>query len=228
MLQVVVIGLFLASSSWAGLNCPLFAALPFPVQNCDDNAKMGQVALNCERSYRKQVKKAQAEVLAKFQDQIAKMKKQQSDSFDRTQAGYEEARKRLDDLVAEGSVARASVDDLLANIAYPEDYDEPELTGKSAQDYLASQHCFSIPEHVFQQSQQIIDKVMSDLKATREAMLGSQNAAGSASSKVQQMGGVSAVRNSKGTGSGSKIGGTSSNPASDITGTKAKDTDVLP
>ncbi len=198
------------------------------MQVCDDNEKMGHAALNCVRSYRDDVAKAQAEVLAKFQSQIAEMKAQQSDSFDRTQAGYQDARKRLDALLAEGKEARAAVDDLRANIAYPEDYDEPDLIRMSTQAYLSSQNCFSIPDHVFQQAQFMIDKIMSDLAATQEAMLGKESGAGTASAHVRVLGGNSSVKNTNGVGSGKSVNGQSRPPASDITGTKPPGSDDLP
>lgn len=202
--------------------CATYATIPFPMLDCDDNEKLGREALSCVQAYYDHVQKAQGDVLKKFQAQVAKLKDQQNDSFDRTQAGYEDARKQLDKLLIDGAIARAAVDDLYLNMSFPEDYDEPETTGMSREKYLASQDCYAIPQRVMLQSQAMIDKMMNDLRATQAAMLGKQDGAQARSADVQALERRREPAHTSGQGAGTVgIGaGRSRTPASTITGVR--------
>jgi hypothetical protein len=228
LLQFLTIFLLAAAPARADFACHDFAHLPFQAEDCDDNEKVGQDALECVRSYHAHVQKAQADVLAKFQAQIAQLKNQQSDSFDRTQAGYEDARKKLDALISDGHVAHAAVDDLLDNLAFPEDYDHPEITGKKTEAYLATSKCYSIPRRVLQQSQVMIDKMLDDLAATKVSVQSMGNGSGTRSANVQVLESNRAIANTHGAGSGKVGSGRSGGSASDITGVKPKGAGDLP
>jgi hypothetical protein len=203
----------------AAFVCTDAGGLPFELQDCDDNEKLGHEALRCVNDYYNHVQAAQADVLRKFQEQIAKQKKQQSDSFDRTAEGYANARKRLEALIQEGKGARAAVDSLQDAMVYPEDYDEPEVTGQSTEEYLRDQECWSVTSRVMKQSQAMLDKMMNDLSTTEAAMGGKQNTSTVRSAHVQELDRTQSISRTKGTGSGIPAG-KSRVPASDITGTE--------
>ena len=76
MLPFFVFPLLSIHLAHADFACHDVQHLPFKIEDCDDNEKMGRDALECVRSYYAHVQKAQAEVLAKFQEQIAKLKDQ--------------------------------------------------------------------------------------------------------------------------------------------------------
>lgn len=221
--RLILLGLILGISSPASagtFSCPMFAALTTPSDGCDDNVNLSQAALDCVQGYYNHVQAAQADVLAKFQEQVIKQKQLQNDSYDRTEEGYKNARKQLADLIAQGKAARASVDDLYLNFYFPSDYDEPELTGMSPRDYLSSQACYAQPERVVQQCQMMIDKIMADLAATEQAAFGKQSHSANRSDKVQAVEKNNAVSNTYGKGAGKVPSGNHRVPASDITGTK--------
>lgn len=207
--------------------CTMFDAGHFTLENCDDNARLSQAALDCTQAYHDRVRAAQAEVLRKFEEQVKAQKEMQSDSYDRTQEGYKNARKQLQDLIAEGKVARASVDDLYLNFYFPADYDEPEHTGMSSRDYLSSQSCYAQPEQIMLKCQKMIDKIMADLATTEEAAFGKQNKSGTRSAKVQALDQNMSVTQTKGAGAGVSSG-KHRRPASDITGIKPKGSGNLP
>lgn len=207
--------------------CTLFDAGNFTLENCEDNARLSQAALDCTQAYYKRVQAAQADVLRKFEEQVKAQKEMQSDSYDRAQEGYKNARKQLQDLIAEGKMARASVDDLYLNFYFPEDYDEPEHTGMEPREYLSSQSCYAQPEQIMLKCQKMIDKIMADLAATEQAAFGKQNSSGTRSVKVQALDKNKAVSQTKGESTG-KLRGKSRVPASDITGIKPKGADELP
>ena len=220
---------FFGSSVWAAhFSCPGIAS--FPVENCDDNERLGREALQCARRYRDHVQKAQAEIYQEFQAQIAQLKEMQSDTFDRTSAGYKEARQRLEILIADGLVARTAVDELQAGMIFPEDYDQPAVTGMSTEEYLRSEACYAIPQKVMLQCQAVIDKMMGDIRATETAMFGKQGRAQARSSRVQRIEQSREAAHTKGRGPEDKRvpGGKSRAPASDITGVKAPGSDDMP
>lgn len=230
LLIFTIASLMGAAPAQAGV-CPLFDAGNFTLENCDDNARLSQAALDCTTAYYNHVQAAQADVLRKFQEQVKAQKDLQSDSYDRTQEGYKNARAQLQSLIEDGKKARASVDDLYLNFYFPEHYDEPKMTGMSPRDYLSSQACYSQPEQIMLKSQQMIDKIMADLAATEEAAFGKQNTSGTRSAKVQvlekakMLGQEKAATQQKIPGIPS---GKSRKPSSTITGIKPKGHNDLP
>jgi hypothetical protein len=208
--------------------CTNFEGLSYEVQNCDDNEQMGRTALACVRAYFDHVQQAQKEILSKFQTQIARQKEMQSDSFDRTQAGYEDARKSLQALIEEGTVVRSQVDDLYLNLVFPPDADNPSVTGMSTEKYLATEKCYAIPQRVMLQSQAMLDKMNNDLVQTENSMLQKENKSQTQSAKVQMIQPAARAASTKGKGAGEIPTGKSRNPASDITGTEKPRTDVIP
>lgn len=209
-----------ASAAEASTPCAGFAALDLQMGRCEDNAELGEAALACVRAYRDRIKTAQATVLAQFQAQIEKMKKEQNDSFDRTQAGYENARRTLQQLIAEGEQAKLSVDDLYNNLYFPADADEPEITGKSHDDYLNTTECFATPRNVLNQSKAMIDHMRTQLQQLEQVALGKQDRSGTRSVNVDTLTGGK-VGNSVGAGAGKAVPmGRHPAQSSDISGTK--------
>ena len=176
---------FTAPATATPAGCRLFASYGEEITSCEDNTVLGNAALACVRGYYNRVQSAQKDVLAKFQEQIAKMKEQQNDTFDRTQSGYEDSRKKLEALIAEGHEVRAVVDDLYLNLAFPPDAEEESFTGQSTESYLAQEDCYAIPQRVMIQSQQMTDKIVSDLEAVMAAALGKEYRAQNRSAHVQ-------------------------------------------
>jgi hypothetical protein len=188
---------------------------------CEDNAELGEAALACVRDYRDKVRAAQADVLSQFQSEIEKMKREQSDSFDRTQAGYEKARMTLRALIEEGKRDRLAVEELYYNLYFPPDSDAPEVTGLSHDDYLASEECFATPRNVLNQSKRMIEKMTNDLIQLEQLALGKQDHSGTRSANVQAIDPPKKVTGGVGVGSGKVFTGRKpANSSSDISGTK--------
>lgn len=230
ILLTLILHLAAPAPSAAAFSCPMFDALHGDFQNCDDNAYLSQAALDCTQSYYNHVQAAQADVLKKFQEQVAAQKSLQNDAYDRTQDGYRNARAQLEGLINDGKSARAAVDDLYVNFYFPEDYDEPETTHMAPREYLDANECYAAPEQVVLKCQKMIDKIMADLRATEEAAFGKQNTSTTRSAHVQELDHTPTAATTYGKGSGSVKGkgGDNRNPASDITGTKPPGADELP
>lgn len=209
-----------APTALAAAPCAGFEALDLKMGRCEDNAELGEAALACVRAYRDKVKAAQAEVLNKFQAEIEKMKREQSDSFDRTQAGYENARKTLRALIAEGHQAHHAVEDLYYNLYFPSDADNPDITGKSHDHYLESEECFATPRNVLNQSKAMIVHMRTQLEQLEQMALGKQNHSGTRSVNVQALEPPRKAGNTVGQGSGKAPAGRHPAQSSDISGTK--------
>ncbi len=220
-MNLALIALLLFSSSvQAAAPCAGFAALDLKMGRCEDNAELGEAALACVREYRARVQKAQTEVLNNFQAELEKMKKEQSDSFDRTQSGYEKARKTLQSLIQQGRNAHLAVEDLYYNLYFPSDSDAPEITGKSPEEYLDSEECFATPRNVLRQSKRMIEKMTNDLVQLEQAALGKQNHSGLRSTHVQAIEPPRKTSGTYGKGSGKAPGRRAPSSTSDISGTK--------
>lgn len=220
-LLLATIVIFSASEARGSPACGSFASLGDEMTRCEDNAELGEAALTCVKSYRARIQKAQAEVLNKFQAQIEAMKREQSDSFDRTQAGYEEARRTLHSLIEQGKQARASVDDLEANLYLPADFDDPAHTRMSTEEYLATEECYATPKKVLGQSRRMIDKMTNDLVQLEQLALAKQDRSGTRSVNVQAIDPPKKVTGGVGVGSGKAVPGRNpANSSSDISGTK--------
>lgn len=206
--------------AFAAAPCAGFASLDLKMGRCEDNAELGEAALACVRSYRDKVKAAQAEVLNKFQAEIEKMKREQGDSFDRTQAGYENARKTLRALIEEGRRNRLAVEDLYYNLYFPPDADEPGITGKSHDEYLASEECFATPRNVLNQSKAMIDHMRTQLEQLEQLALGKQKHSGTRSANVQALEPPKKAARTVGQGSGKAPAGRHPAQSSDISGTQ--------
>lgn len=207
-------------SALANKGCPTFAALGYELTRCEDNAEVGEAALACVRGYRDHIQRAQASVLARFQAEIEKMKREQGDSFDRTQAGYEKARKTLRILIEQGEQAALAVDDLEANLYVPADADNPSVTGMRTEEYVSKVECFATPRNVLRQSKRMIEKMTNDLVQLEQAALGKQNHSGLRSTHVQAIEPPRKTSGTYGKGSGKAPGRRAPSSTSDISGTK--------
>ena len=196
--------------------------------NCDDNEALGNEALSCVRKYYNYVQASQMEILAKFEAEIAKMKDEQSDTYNRSQSGYDETRKKLDALINDGQAARAAVNSLSDNLMFPEDYDQPAFTGMSKEQYLATEDCYAVPTRVMNQSKAMIDKIMNDLSSVEQTALGKENKSQNRSAEVQIIVPNQMAAKTKGKGAGDFAKKKFREPASDITGTDRPRTDLLP
>lgn len=189
-IKVGLWGIFLPLSATAlAENAPVcggYAAIPKP-QNCDDNEQIGKEALRCTRNYFHFVQASQRKILENFQKEIAQMKEQQTDTFNRTKTGYDKTREKLLALIEDGKAVRLQVDNLAANLFFPEDYDQPNVTGMSKEKYLATEDCYAVPTRVLNQSKQMLDKIMSDLTAVEKTAFGKQNISQYNSSDLQNI-----------------------------------------
>jgi len=212
----------LSSTAEATNLCHPFSAFKKKLGRCEDNYIVADEALNCLGYYYKHVEAGKLRVKKVFDEQIKKMKDKQSDSFDRTDEGYERARKEIQNLIADGVLARAVVDSYYAEMYFPEDYNMPSVTGMSTEKYLASEECFANPKLVLTKTQVMIDTIVNDLKAI-DLSSSKKEAKSQTRSKNVQVLTPSSVSNTKAQGAAvsPKVpAGTSPKSASDISGAK--------
>lgn len=153
------------SSSLAEANfCPKFADLRKPIKTCDDNFSLGDAAMDCIEKFETAIRVGQSKVKFLLNQKVAQMKQQQSGSYDTSDSSYEDAKKQLMLLIANGLQARSAVKEYLAEMQFPEDYEQPQVTGMSSEAYLKQETCFSAPLEVIQGSEQLIGKMVADLE----------------------------------------------------------------
>jgi hypothetical protein len=217
------IGLLVSEARAATPLCHPFSTFGKPLARCEDNFVVSEEALNCVDYYYKHVEAGKLKVKKIFDEQIAKMKKEQSDSFDRTDEGYARAQKEVNDLIATGALARTVVDGYFDEMYFPEDYDEPSVTGMSSEEYLATEECFAGPKKAIQEGQRMIDTIMADLKAMNLSAAKKESKSEKRSVNVQAIT-PKALPTTKGQGSAAPrvpaSAGKSQNGASDITNTQ--------
>lgn len=155
----------LGTSSQAAVLCPPFSSFQKPVKRCEDNFVLGHQALTCVEKYYSHVEKGKAKIDAQLKQQVEKMKKMQSDSYDRADAGYQKTQAELKQLIADGDLAKLAVDSYLPELFMPEDYDQPQHTGMTTEFYLSTEPCYATPKSAITDAQEMIAQIIADLKA---------------------------------------------------------------
>jgi hypothetical protein len=219
--SILALSLLAAEAGAATPLCHPFSSFGKVLGRCEDNYVVLEEAVNCAEYYEKHVEAGTKKVQKVFEEQLAKMKKQQSDSFDRTDEGYARAQKELDDLIATGKLARSVLDGYFDEMYFPEDHDAPEVTGMSTEEYLANEECFADPKKGIQETQRLVDLMMRDLEAMKTATARKETSSEKRSVNVKAVTPNKAVANTKGNGGAERVpAGKSQNGASDLTGTK--------
>jgi hypothetical protein len=204
--------------------CPSFASLKKPVKSCEDNFGLGDAAMNCIEKFESAIKVGQAKLQIALKAKVANMNSQQSGSYNTTDSSYENTKRDLLLLIANGLQAKAAVSEYLSELHFPEDYEQPAVTGMSSEDYLNQEPCFSAPREVIAGSNELIGKMVADLEKTAIAVGFKEKTSESRSTNVGVVKGAAVVgkekiNNSKvpaATPKGKDI------RSSDISGTKEK------
>lgn len=149
--------------------CPTFADLKKPIKTCDDNFSLGDVAMDCIEKFETAIRVGQSKVKFLLNQKTGQMKQQQSGAYNTSDASYEDAKKHLMQLIANGLQARSAVKEYLAEMQFPEDYEQPQVTGMSSEEYLKQETCFSAPLEVIQGSEELIGKMVTDLEKSAVA-----------------------------------------------------------
>jgi hypothetical protein len=97
------------------------------------------------------------------------MQDQQSGSYQTSDAAYADAKNQLLNLIANGLQAHAAVTEYLAEMKFPDDYEQPSVTGMSSEEYLKMEPCFSAPLEVIEGSKDLIGKMLADLEKSAVA-----------------------------------------------------------
>ncbi len=185
-----IISVFFISNLAEANFCPKFAQLRKPIKTCDDNFSLGDAAMDCIEKFETAIRVGQAKVKFLLNQKVGQMKQQQAESYNTSDSSYEDAKKQLMILIANGLQARNAVKEYLAEMQFPEDYEQPQVIGMSSEAYLKQETCFSAPLEVIQGSDELIGKMVADLEKsaiaaglqeavseTRNSNLGSLNQA---------------------------------------------------
>jgi hypothetical protein len=164
--------------------CHPFSDFGKPISRCEDNLALSESAMNCVDDLERHIEAGKVKIQKLLAAQVEKMKKQQSDSFDRSSVSYQEVQKVLNRLIADSEQAKADVDSYISELFLPEDYDQPKITGMSTKDYLASEPCYATPETIITGSSELISTMLGDLKATNLAALEKEAKSSDRSDKV--------------------------------------------
>jgi hypothetical protein len=122
-------------------------------------------------------------------------------------------------LIADGELAKKAVDSYSPVLFLPEDYDQPEITGISTKEYLASEPCYATPNTIISGSSDLLQEMIDDLKKTDVAALGKQASSDDRSNKVQNANpSQGGLQTGHATGNAGPKAGSSANPGSDVTG----------
>jgi hypothetical protein len=165
--------------------CPPFSALKREIAFCEDNFFLGNQALSCLEQYTKHVKSGQERVRRTLLAELAKMQNQQSGNFNTADASYQKAQRELERLIAAGNQAKLAVDGYLAELYFPEDWDEPSVLGQSSEDYLNSTPCFASSKRAITTASSLIAGMISDLQKTNLVAGSKQQSSAGYSDKVQ-------------------------------------------
>lgn len=164
MKTLIFLSIFLFSAMAEANFCPKFAQLRKPIKTCDDNFSLGDAAMDCIEKFETAIRVGQGKVKFLLNQKVSQMKQQQSDSYGTSDSSYEDAKKQLMLLIANGLQARSAVKEYLAEMQFPEDYEQPQVIGMSSEAYLKQETCFSAPLEVIQGSDELIGKMVADLE----------------------------------------------------------------
>lgn len=144
--------------------CPGVSQFKRPIKSCEDNFSLGDAAMNCIEKFEASIQVGQSKVKSMLSAQVNKMKDQQSGSYQTSDASYNDAKNQLLNLIANGLQAQAAVTEYLAEMKFPDDYEQPSVTGMSSEEYLKQEPCFSAPLEVIEGSKDLIGKMVADLE----------------------------------------------------------------
>jgi hypothetical protein len=210
--------LLLPQAAEAAHLCHPFSEFGKPMKRCEDNYVLGSEALTCVERFYKYVQDGKLTIKKDLDQQVARMRKQQSDSYDRADTGYKHTQQILKALIAEGEYGKSVVDGYFDELFFPEDWDEPSVTGMSTAEYLAKEPCFAIPKSVIGDSQKMIAKIIADLGAVDLSSGTKQQTSATRSEHGQSLTG-GAVAKTKGQAAPKPVPAGKTPPAaSDITG----------
>lgn len=180
---VLFFGLLTASDALAF--CPVFGSMDREISRCEDNFLLGNQAVACLEQYTQRVKDGQAKIRRTLEAELAKLQSQQNASFDTAYANYQDAQHELERLASEGIQTQLAVDGYMGELFFPEDWDNPSITGQSVSEYLNSSPCFASPKRAIATSSQLIAKMVSDLRQTSLTAGQKKQTSGTSSDKVQ-------------------------------------------
>lgn len=159
----ILVFLWPAVSSGASV-CGPFSSFNRQIKRCEDNFLLSKEAMKCVQRFDEKIQAGQVKVQKILQKHIDAMAREQSDSYATTDTSYSDARKELGKLISEGQEVKIALATYLAVMQFPEDLDNPNVTGMSAATYMAQEPCFATPKKIIIGSSDLVEKMINDLK----------------------------------------------------------------
>lgn len=167
--------------------CPSFRDLKHPITTCEDNFELSNAALDCLDLFTSHVKAGQARVRLQLQAELANLKTDQNGNFVGAEASYRKAQIEMQRLANDGILAKQALETYMAEMFFPDDWDQPKVTGMESAAYLASTACFASPRRALMSSQKLVSNMVTDLIKTNFAAGQKQGVASSHSQKSQNL-----------------------------------------
>ncbi len=218
----VVLSIILVSGSARGASyCHEASVVAAQFEDCGDNEYVSEAAILCLQKIEAEVKSAQAVVSTSAAANAARSKKSQTGKQNNAMKDYNFSKETLDTLIAR---AKGAQDEVLAYeplLKYPEDYNEPEITGMTPEAYLQNTACYQDNRNVLDTVLREMDYVIFDLEHARDVSEDLSGATNQNQSGLESVNASRAAGQTAGKGTAQKKG-SSQNSQSDITGTKPK------
>ncbi len=217
-LTLSFLGLGNAPEASAAL-CHSFADFGKKVKRCEDNFVLADSAMNCVDAYGNAIELGNRKIQKLLATQVSQMKEKQSGTYNTSDTSYQKVRDELNRLIAEGEAAKAAAQSMLDEIFYPEDLDNEDILGMSSEDYLATEPCFAPAKFAMENSVNLIQKMINDLRKTEVSSGIKENTSEHRSDNVQALT-APVISKAKGKSGAPNMGNRPKNSPSDLTGTQ--------
>lgn len=137
---------------------------------CEDNEPLGSQAIVCAKGFVAHVAQGQQQAAELIKAEAAAQASHQKDSVQKAGNGYRKAFQLVSQLRAEGFELYDILHQYHVNLAFPEDYDDPEMTGMSPEAYLKTQECLEVPHQALRVSKAMVKRAMTDLLKLRRSL----------------------------------------------------------
>lgn len=149
--------------------CALPNSILSHVEDCTDNEYVSEAAVLCLTKLQNEIKVAQAAVQTTTAANSAQARNSQSSLENNAHKDYKFSKVTLDMLIKNAGAAQNEVIAYESILAMPEDFDEPDITGMSTEEYLKSTPCHFENKQVIRDVAEDIDFILSDLEFARDS-----------------------------------------------------------
>ncbi len=212
--------LFFIFPAQAARYCDSPAVLNKKVKDCNDNEIFAGAAVECLEKFEKAVGVGKAAVTKGMAAKAKASHASQSDKQKNSMLDYALSAASLDALIKLGEQAQTETAKYYDSVVWPEDFDEPQVTGPDLDAFLNSDPCYKDNRDLIANVLEDFDSQLNQLREARDAAKTLEKAAGGRKTSLDSVGAGAVSSGKKGKLPVAKGKKKSKKDASDVTGTQ--------